>query len=81
MAKKASLEQHELLGLFYQFLGATSLGVGAYYALWFAIRPLYYESAIALSNIEWLLFPLFFGLGFVLLSIGHIQIKEAKPRK
>lgn len=77
---KANLRKHEILGLIYQFIGATSLGIGVYFAVWFAIRPLYYRSlAYAIAGGEWLLFPLFFGLGGLLWSLGAIEIKEALP--
>lgn len=80
MASKANLRKHEVLGLFYQFLGATCIGIGIYHAVWFAIRPLYFKSlALQISNSEWWFFPLFFGLGGLLWSLGSIELKEALP--
>jgi len=77
---EANLRKHELLGLIYQFLGATSIGIGIYFAVWFAIRPLYYRSiTYAVGGAEWLFFPLFFGLGGLLWSLGAVEIKEALP--
>ncbi|MBR9703186.1 hypothetical protein GOV10_04060 [Candidatus Woesearchaeota archaeon] len=80
MAKKSSLRKHEILGLIYQFIGATSLGFGIYFSLVLAIRPMLYNSvAHGAAGNEWLLFPLFFGLGGLLWTLGGIEIKEALP--
>ena len=76
----ANLRKHELLGLFYQFIGATCIGIGIYFSVWFGVRPVVYESvALAVNGIEWLFFPLFFGLGGLLWSLGSIEVKEALP--
>ena len=76
----SSFRKHEILGLFYQFIGMTSIGIGLYFAVWFAIRPLLYNSAAyTMTTGEWILFPLFFGLGGLLWSLGTIEIKEAMP--
>lgn len=80
MGNKANLRKHEILGLFYQLIGATSVGVGIYYAVWFAVKPLVYGSvALTPSGSDWWLFPLFFGLGGLLWTLGGIEIKEALP--
>lgn len=74
------LRKHELLGLLYQFIGATSIGIGIYFAIWFGVRPVVYRSTeFAVSGTEWLLFPLLFGLGAVLWTLGNVEVKEAIP--
>lgn len=80
MASKANLRKHEILGLFYQLVGATSFGIGVYFAVWFAVKPLAYGTlAVTPSGSDWWLFVLFFGLGGLLWSLGSIEIKEALP--
>lgn len=75
-----NLRKHELLGLFLQFLGATSIGMGIYQAIWFATRPLLYDSVtMTIQGGEWWMFPLFFGVGALLWSLGNIEVKEALP--
>lgn len=76
---KKNLRQHEVLGLFYQFLGATSIGIGIYQSVWAAVRSIHYRTLTLVSGSEWLLFPLLFGVGGVLWSLGAIELKEAKP--
>lgn len=72
--------KHEILGLVYQFIGMTSIGIGIYFAVSFAVRPIINQSVLfTVQTGEWLLFPLFFGLGGVLWALGTIEIKEAMP--
>ena len=74
--KEMEKRKHEIHRLSYVFLGATSVGIGIYLSAWFALRPLYYKSlAFSLRGVEWLLFPLFFGIGGVLLSLGKKEVK------
>ena len=80
MANKSSLRKHEILGLCYQFIGATAFGLGIYFTVLLATRPILYKSAAyAAHGNEWLLFPLFFGLGGLLWTLGAIELKEALP--
>lgn len=80
MKKRTNLRLHEILGLIYQFLGTSSIGVGIYYAVWYGVRPiLYRNAAYAPAGWEWIIFPLFFGLGGLLWSLGSIEVKEALP--
>jgi hypothetical protein len=74
-----NLRKHEIIGLFYQFLGATSVGIGMYYAVWAGVRSVYYKQIALVSGSEWLLFPLLFGVGAVLWSLGVVELKEAQP--
>jgi len=74
------MRKHEVLGLVYQFLGATSIGVGVFNAVWYAVRPLKFNSLNALpSGWDWAVFPLFFGIGAVLWSLGSIELKDVEP--
>ncbi len=82
LVTKSNLRKHELLGLFYQLISGTCFGLGVYYAFWSAVRPLYFNSLkYSISGKDYLIFPLFFGLSFVLWSLGRIELKEAKPGK
>ncbi len=74
-----NLRRHEVLGLFYHFLGATCVGIGIYYAVWAATRSIFYRSLSLVQGWEWLVFPFLFGLGAVLWTLGSIEVKEAKP--
>jgi len=76
---KQNLRQHEILGLFYQFLGATSVGIGIYWSVWAGTRSILLRQPSLVAGSEWLLFPLLFGLGGLLWSFGAIELKEAKP--
>jgi len=76
----STMRKHEILGLVYQFLGATSIGVGLFNAVWYAIRPLKFGNLSALpAGYDWLSFPLFFGIGAVLWSLGSIELKDVEP--
>ena len=80
MSNKANLRKHEILGLFYQLVGASSIGVGIYYAVWFAVKPLAVGSLAATpAGSDWWVLILFFGLGGLLWSLGSVEIKEALP--
>jgi len=77
---KSNLKKHELIGLFMLFLSGTLLGLGLFVIMWGANRPLFYGSLEQLiKGKEFLVFPLFFGLGFVLYALGQIELKEALP--
>jgi len=76
---KQNLRRHEILGLFYQFLGATCVGMGIYWAVWAGTRSIVARQPILVTGSEWLLFPLLFGLGGVLWSLGSVELKEATP--
>lgn len=76
---KQNLQWHEVLGLLYQFLGATCIGLGIYWATWAGVRSVFYRSLTLVSGWEWAYFPLLFGIGGVLWSLGTIEVKEATP--
>lgn len=69
------------MGLIFIFLAATSIGIGIYLTLMGAIgRPLLRQSTdYFLKGKEFILFPLFYGIGAVLWELGKIEIKEAVP--
>lgn len=74
-----NLRQHEVLGLFYHFLGATCIGLGVYYAVWSATRSIVSRSLATPQGVEWVVFPVLFGFGGVLWTLGSIEVKEAQP--
>jgi hypothetical protein len=76
----SNMRKHEVFGLVYQFLGATSIGIGIFNAVWYAVRPIKFGSLSALpAGWDWISFPLFFGLGAVLWSLGSIELKDVAP--
>lgn len=78
----SNLKRHELIGLIMIFLAGTFIGLGLYVTIWGAIRPLYFgDTDFLMKGKEFLLFPIFYGLGFVLYSLGKIELKEAMPGK
>ncbi|MBD3313783.1 hypothetical protein GF345_05045 [Candidatus Woesearchaeota archaeon] len=76
-----NLRRHEIMGLLFIFLAATCIGIGIYLTLMGAIgRPLLRQSTeYFLKGKEFILFPLFYGVGAVLWELGKIEIKEAIP--
>ncbi|MBN2422810.1 hypothetical protein JXB41_06275 [Candidatus Woesearchaeota archaeon] len=77
---KTNLRKHELIGLLLIFLAGTCFGFGLYITFWAALRPLYYNSLdYVIKGKDMFLFPLFYGLAFVLYSLGQIELKEAIP--
>ena len=68
------------MGLFLVFLGATWLGFGIYGTLLGANRLLLANATLP-SGHELAAFPVFYGLGAVLLVLGAIELKEALPGK
>ena len=80
---KHNVKVHEFIGLILLFLAATSIGIGLYLTLLGAVgRPLLNASSnFFLQGKEFILFPLFYGVGAVLWAIGRIELKEALPGK
>jgi hypothetical protein len=77
---KSTMRKHEIFGLVYQFLGATSIGIGIYNAVWYAVKPQKFGTLSAMpTGWDWISFPLFFGLGAVLWSLGSIELKDVAP--
>jgi hypothetical protein len=78
----SDLKRHEIIGLIMIFCAGSLIGLGLYITFWGANRPIFYGSIdYLISGKEFLLFPLFYGLGFVLWALGHIELKEAMPGK
>lgn len=74
---KKNMRQHELIGALLIFVGATWLGAGVYATLLAANRLLI--DVPILSQSELLIFPIFFGLGALLIMFGIIELKEMLP--
>jgi hypothetical protein len=75
-----NMNKHELLGLLYQCIGATSIGIGIFTAVYYGMRPLKAGSVLGLPvGWEWTAFPFFFGLGAVCWSLGAIELKDVAP--
>jgi len=77
---RLNLRQHEFIGLFLIFIGATWLGYGLYGTLLAANRLLLANIPL-LAGRELLIIPLFYGLGAVLVALGMIELREALPGK
>jgi len=77
---RLNLKTHEHIGLFLVFAGATWIGLGIYGTLLAANRILLAEVPL-ISGRELLIFPIFFGLGALMLALGQIEISEALPGK
>ena len=78
-----NLRKHEVIGLILVFLAATCLGIGLYFTLMGAIgRPLLHQSSdYFIKGADFLLFPIFYGIGAVLWVLGKIELKESMPGK
>ncbi len=74
-----NLKKHEHIGLLLVFIGASWLGFSFYATLLAANRML--VNITLLNGKELLLFPLFYGIGALILTLGSIEIKEALPGK
>lgn len=77
---KHNLRKHEAIGLILVFTGATWLGFGIYGTLLAANRLLLTQVPL-IAGKELLLFPLFYGVGALLLFFGNIELREALPGK
>lgn len=77
---KHNLLYHELVGLLLLFVGMTWLGLGLYATLLGANRFLIQYLPL-LSGSELLIFPIFYGLGAVLIALGKIELQEVVPGK
>ena len=77
---KANLRRHEFAGLLLMFVGATWLGIGLYSTLLAANRILLANVPL-ISGKDLIIFPLFYGLGALLLTLGKIELRESMPGK
>jgi len=77
---KHNLRVHEAIGLFLIFLGATWLGFGLYGTLLAANRLLLAQVPL-IAGKELIVFPLFYGLGALMIALGKIELREALPGK
>lgn len=77
---KHNVKQHEAVGLFLVFLGATWLGFGIY-GTFLAANRLLLASVPLIAGKELLIFPIFYGLGALMFTFGQIELKEALPGK
>ncbi len=76
----ANLRKHEHMGLLMIFLGASWLGLGLYSTLLAANRLLLAQVPL-IAGRELLIFPIFYGLGALLVTFGNIELREALPGK
>lgn len=77
---KFNLKTHEHIGLFLIFAGATWLGLGLYGTILAANRLLLADVPL-ISGKELLVFPIFYGLGALMVVLGQIELREALPGK
>ena len=75
-----NLKKHEHIGLLLVFIGATWLGFALYGTL-LAANRLVVPAMPLISGRELLIFPLFYGVGALLLMLGTIELKEVLPGK
>lgn len=80
---KYNIRSHEIMGYFLIFLSATCIGIGLYLALLGAVgRPLLLQSSsYFLKGTDFIIFPLFFGIGAILWTLGKIELKDVPPGK
>ena len=72
-----NLRVHEVIGLILIFLGTTCLGIGLYITIYVGVGQ--FMGEVELRGIDYLLFPLFFGVGSLLYSLGKIELKGVVP--
>jgi hypothetical protein len=77
---KFNIRQHEFIGLLLIFIGATWLGFALYGTLLAANRLLLSNVPLLVGK-ELLIFPIFYGVGALLLVLGNIELREALPGK
>jgi nitric oxide reductase large subunit len=75
-----NLKRHEHVGLLLVFIAASWLGLGLYSTLLAANRLLLAQVPL-IAGKELLIFPIFYGLGAILLILGGIELREALPGK
>lgn len=85
-----NLKLHELIGFLAIWMGATALGFGLYITLYAANSGLASRLAVImgkslpngdLRGLELLVFPVFFGIGYLLIKAGEIELREVLPGK
>lgn len=77
---KHNLRTHEAFGLLLVFAGATWLGFGLY-GTFLAANRLLLTNTPLISGSELIMFPLFYGIGALLLALGKIELKSVMPGK
>ncbi len=77
---KKNMMIHEIIGAILIFIGVSWLGVGLYYTISVAIDS---NAGFLLwgSTAIWAIFPLFYGLGALLVMFGIIELRELLPGK
>jgi hypothetical protein len=75
-----NMKKHEHIGLLLVFFGATWLGFALYGTLLAANRMLIQNMPL-IAGKELLIFPMFYGIGAVLLMLGLIELRELRPGK
>ena len=74
---KKNLKIHELIGMILIFVGASWLGLGIYSTMLASNRLL--VDIPLLSTNQLLIFPVFYGLGALLIAFGTIELKHTLP--
>jgi hypothetical protein len=75
-----NMKKHEHVGLLLVFLGTTWLGFALYGTLLAANRMLVQNMPL-IAGKELLIFPMFYGIGSVLIMLGLIELRELQPGK
>ena len=75
-----NMRKHEHIGLLLVFIGATWLGFALYGTLLAANRMLVQNMPL-IAGRELFIFPMFYGLGTILLMLGIIELRELMPGK
>jgi hypothetical protein len=76
----SNVKKHEHIGLFLVFIGATWLGF-ALYGTMLAANRLLLSQVPLIAGKELLIFPIFYGIGALIYTLGQIELREILPGK
>lgn len=80
MVFRHNIRIHEFIGLILVFIGATWLGFALYGTMLAADRLLLAQVPL-IAGKELLIFPIFYGLSALMITMGLIELREATPGK